>query len=116
MQVINVEIMRSVFMVIFIGLVPVSLLIAVYAGISVEGAASRLLMLAGGLYLVGVFALTGLGNVPLNNRLAVMEPAAAQTLAFWKDVYMTRWINLNSVRSVVCMVSAGLTLAALVIA
>jgi len=115
MQILNVEIMRSIFMVMFIGLVPISLVIAVYAGVSAEGTAARLLMLAGGLYLVGVFLLTGLGNVPLNNRLAVMDPAAAQTLAFWKETYMTRWVNLNSVRAAVCMVSSGLTLAALVV-
>jgi uncharacterized membrane protein len=37
MQVLNIEIMRSVFMVLFIGLALVSLVIAVYAAITLEG-------------------------------------------------------------------------------
>ena len=70
MQVLNIEIMRSVFMVLFMGLALVSLLISVYAAVAVDGAPSRLLMLAGVIYLIGVFAVTAFGNVPLNNHLA----------------------------------------------
>lgn len=115
MQVLNVEIMRSVFMVLFMGLTLVSLIIAVYALAYVEGTPGLLLMLAAGLYLVGVFALTAAGNVPLNNQLAAMDPAATQTIAFWKQTYMTRWVNLNSLRTVACLLASGLTLTALVI-
>jgi uncharacterized membrane protein len=58
---------------------------------------------------------TAAGNVPLNNQLAAMDPAATQTLVFWKQSYMTRWVNLNSLRTVACMLASGLTLTALVI-
>ena len=115
MQVLNVEIMRSVFMLLFMGLTLVSLIIAIYALAYVEGTPRLLLILAGGLYLIGVFAVTAAGNVPLNNQLAAMDPAATQTLTFWKQSYMTRWVNLNSLRTVACMLASGLTLAALVI-
>jgi len=115
MQVLNVEIMRSVFMVLFMGLTLVSLVIAVYAFVAVDGLPSRLLMLAGGIYLVGVFAVTAFGNVPLNNQLAGIDPAASQTIAFWKQSYMTRWVSLNTVRTVACLLASGLTLGALVI-
>lgn len=115
MQVLNVEIMRSVFMVLFIGLTLVSLFIAVYAAITLEGMQSRLLMLSGGLYLVGVFGVTAAGNVPLNNHLAAIDAGAAQTLAFWKEAYMTRWVSLNSLRTLACLLASGLTLSALVV-
>ncbi len=115
MQIINVEIMRSVFMVLFIGMAMVSLLMLVYAAVSVAGTPKYLLMLAGGLYLVGVFAVTAVGNVPLNNQLAGIDPAAVQTLAFWKQTYMTRWVNLNSLRTLARLLASGLTLSALVI-
>ncbi|MEM5493872.1 anthrone oxygenase family protein [Hoeflea sp. AS16] len=115
MQVLNVEIMRSVFMVFFIGLAAISLLIAIYAGIRLEGLSARLLMLAGAIYLVGVFGVTAAGNVPLNNQLAAMDPSAAQTLAFWKETYMTRWVNLNSLRTLASFLASGLTLTALVV-
>jgi uncharacterized membrane protein len=115
MQILNVEIMRSLFMVLFIGLAPVSLMIVVYAALSLDGTPGRLLVIAGGVYLLGVFAVTALGNVPLNNRLAALEPTATQALAFWKDSYMTRWVTLNSVRTLACFVASGFTLGALVI-
>lgn len=115
MQVLNVEIMRSLFMVLFMGLVPVSLLIAVYAGLNLDGAPRALLFGAAGFYLIGVFALTAAGNVPLNNRLAALSPASAEALSFWKQAYMTRWVSLNSLRAAACFASAGLSLAALAI-
>lgn len=115
MQVLNVEIMRSVFMVLFMGLTLVSLVIAVYAFVVVDGMPSHLLMLAGVIYLVGVFAVTAFGNVPLNNQLAGIDPVASQTIAFWKQSYMTRWVSLNTVRTVACLLASGLTLGALVI-
>ena len=115
MQVLNVEIMRSVFMVLFMGLTLVSLVIAVYAFVVVDGMPSHLLMLAGVIYLVGVFAVTAFGNVPLNNQLAGIDQAASQTIAFWKQSYMTRWVSLNTVRTVACLLASGLTLGALVI-
>ena len=115
MQVLNVEIMRSVFMVLFMGLVILSLVIVVYAALNLDGSPRRLLMLAGLSYLVGVFAVTAAGNVPLNNRLATMDPSTAQALAFWKQSYMTRWVNLNSLRTLACFLASGLTLSALVV-
>lgn len=115
MQVINVEIMRSVFMLLFMGLAALSLLIVVYAALNVDGTPGRLLMLSGVVYLAGVFALTAFGNVPLNTQLAALEPASAPALAFWKGSYMTRWISLNSVRTVACFMASGTTLAALVV-
>jgi len=115
MQVLNVEIMRSVFMVLFMGLTLVSVFICAYAAINLGGTPRLLLMLAGGLYIIGVFALTAAGNVPLNNQLAGADPAASQTIAFWKQSYMTRWVSLNTVRTVACLLASGLTLGALVI-
>ncbi|MEM5473577.1 anthrone oxygenase family protein [Hoeflea sp. AS60] len=115
MQVINVEIMRSVFMVLFMGLTLVSLIITVYAAVNVDGTPKPLLMLAGGLYLVGVFAVTAAGNVPLNNQLAAIDRASPQSLAFWKQTYMTSWVTLNSLRTLACLLASGLTLAALAI-
>lgn len=115
MQVLNVEIMRSVFMVLFMGLAVLSLFILVYAAFNLDGTPRNLLVLAGGTYLLGVFAVTAAGNVPLNNQLAALAPTTSQALAFWKETYMTRWVTLNSVRTLACFIASGLTLGALVI-
>lgn len=115
MQVLNVEIMRSVFMALFMGLAVLSLFILVYAAFNLDGTPRNLLVLAGGTYLLGVFAVTAAGNVPLNNQLAALAPTTSKALAFWKETYMTRWVTLNSVRTLACFIASGLTLGALVI-
>ncbi|WP_394690139.1 DUF1772 domain-containing protein [Hoeflea sp.] len=115
MQVLNVEIMRSIFMVLFMGLAVISLFIVVYAALNLDGTPRRLLVLAGATYLLGVFAVTAAGNVPLNNQLAGLGSTTSQALTFWKETYMTRWVTLNSVRTLACFLASGLTLAALVI-
>ncbi|MEQ8479543.1 MAG: DUF1772 domain-containing protein [Hoeflea sp.] len=115
MQVINVEIMRSVFMVLFMGMAVVSIFLVIYAWFYVDGVPGRLIMLSGAVYFAGVFVLTAAGNVPLNNTLAGLEAQTAAALSFWKESYMTRWVGLNSVRTLACFLASGLTLAALVI-
>lgn len=115
MQVINVEIMRSVFMVLFMGLAALSVFLIVYAWLYVDGTPGRLIMLSGVVYFAGVFVLTAAGNVPLNNTLASLEAQTGAALSFWKESYMTRWVSLNTVRTVACFLASGLTLAALVL-
>lgn len=115
MQVINIEIMRSIFMVLFMGLAVISVLLVVYAWLYVDGTPGRLIMLSGVVYIAGVFALTAAGNVPLNNTLAGLEPQTRAALAFWKESYMTRWISLNSARTIGCFLASGLMLGALLI-
>lgn len=114
MQVLNVEIMRSIFMVLFMGLAILSLVIVIHAAVTLGGPPRLLLIGAGLSYLLGVFAVTAVGNVPLNNQLAALVPQTSQALAFWKEAYMTRWVNLNSLRTLACFVASGLTLAALI--
>ena len=115
MQVLNVEIMRSVFMILFMGLAILSLVIVIYAAVALGGTTRLLLIGAGLSYLVGVFAVTAAGNVPLNNQLAALAPETSQALTFWKESYMTRWVTLNSQRTVACFLASGLTLAALIV-
>lgn len=113
MQVINAEILRSVFIALAIGLALVSAVIAIGAPLHADGAPRLLLILAGCLYLLGAIGLTVIGNVPLNIQLDALPAAAAQ--GFWNETYMARWVTLNSLRTVACMLSSGLTLAALIV-
>jgi hypothetical protein len=39
-----------------------------------------------------------------------LQPTTTQALTFWKDSYMTRWVTLNSVRTLACFVASGFTL------
>lgn len=101
MQQINRKVYRSVFMGLFLGLVPVSAL-ALWLG------AARGLpwpAAGGGVYLAGVFVVTGLGNVPMNRRLDWMAPGGAQARAYWPR-YVRRWTALNHLRSIAALVAA----------
>jgi uncharacterized membrane protein len=113
MQTINREVFRWVFMALFLGLAPLSLVIAAYALITVPGTSGTVLAAAGFLYFIGCFGVTVGFNVPLNERLAKMDVADGATSAFWTQTYVPRWSFWNTVRGSACVVSAALILFAL---
>jgi uncharacterized membrane protein len=110
MQVINREVFRWVFMALFLGLAPVSLLVALYGLIAISGTTGMLFAAAGLTYCVGCFGVTVVFNVPLNERLATMDVAEEATGAFWSQTYVPRWSFWNTVRGSACIVSAALML------
>ncbi|MEX5727518.1 putative membrane protein [Rhodovulum iodosum] len=110
MQAINREVFRWVFMVLFLGLAPVSLLIAAYGAIVVAHGPGTVMMLAGLTYFVGCFGVTVFFNVPMNEALAGMEASADATLDYWARTYLPRWSFWNTVRTVACGLSAALLL------
>ena len=83
MQSINVVVLNRSFLGLFVGTAAVS---AVLAGLAVFGwgSASAPWYAAGTLcYLAGTFAVTGMGNVPLNDRLAVVPAEGADAGEIW---------------------------------
>ncbi|MEL6838136.1 MAG: anthrone oxygenase family protein [Pseudomonadota bacterium] len=110
MQVINREVFRWVFMALFIGMAPLSLLIAGYGGIVVGNGPGMLMVLAGLVYFVGCFGVTVFFNVPMNETLAAMEVSAPATQDYWTGTYLPRWTFWNSVRTLACGLSAALLL------
>lgn len=112
MQTINREVFRWVFMALFLGMAPVSLVLAGH-GLLVQGNTGGLIGLAGVVYLLGVFGVTVAGNVPLNEALAGMDAASAEAKALWQDRYLPRWTLFNTARTVACFLAAALALAGL---
>lgn len=110
MQVINREVFRWVFMALFIGLAPSSLLISAYGGIFVSNGPGNLIMLAGLIYFIGCFGVTVFFNVPMNEALAGMDVTADKTRDYWTGTYLPRWTFWNTVRTVASSVSAALLL------
>lgn len=113
MQTINREVFRWVFMALFLGLAPVSLLIAAYGAFGIGDGAGVLMMLAGLMYFLGCFGVTVACNVPMNNALSGMETSAAETRDYWIRTYLPRWTFWNTVRTIACGLSAALLLFAL---
>lgn len=110
MQAINREVFRWIFMALFLGLAPVSLLIAVYGAMVVEHGSGTVMMVAGMTYFVGCFGVTLAFNVPMNESLAGMEASADATLDYWSRTYLPRWTFWNTVRTTACGLSAALLL------
>jgi uncharacterized membrane protein len=104
MNSINAVILRSLFMPFFFGTTLGSLVLAI-AGIIDR---APLLIAGGTLYVVGMFVVTMLGNVPLNNALYA-NPSEEN----WRR-FLATWTRWNHVRTISCLVAAGLFIAALV--
>ncbi len=63
-------------------------------------------------YLVAGVMVTVVANVPLNDRLAAVDPSAAATASVW-DVHRGTWAAWNHVRTVGCLTAGSLLIAAL---
>lgn len=113
MQAIKRAVFRWVFMALFLGLAPVSLALIGAAALGFAGPAARPVAAAGGVYLLGCFGVTVVFNVPMNERLAAMDPASATSQIYWTGTYLPRWTWWNTVRTVACALSAALLLIAL---
>ena len=105
MQSINVVVLNPSFLGVFMGTAVISLLVVVLAVTSWETASASWLVAGALQYLVGTFLLTGLGNVPLNNRLAAVQANDSAATKVWEH-YLARWTLLNSVRTVAAMCAA----------
>ncbi|MBB4123494.1 DUF1772 domain-containing protein [Martelella radicis] len=101
----NRTVYRSVFMVLFIGFLPGAAVLVLLSVLLIEGPA-LILVLAGALvFYLGVFAVTGFGNVPMNKRLGRMSSRADQTAVYWPH-YVRRWTRLNHVRTLAATLTA----------
>ncbi len=106
MQVINREVFRSVFIVLFLGMSALSPFLIGYAYLHLAGPASTLIVAGGAIYLVGVSVVTSAFNVPMNNRLAARDHSSSEAASYWKTRYLPDWTFWNSVRAIASVTSA----------
>lgn len=99
MQAINVTVINPFFLVAFFGTGALCVFLAFRGALA-----------ASAFYVVGCLLVTMVFNVPLNNRLASVEPGDAGVL--WTH-YLARWTLWNHVRTAASFVAAGLFAAAL---
>ena len=105
MQSINVVVINRTFLGAFMGTAVLSLVIA---GLAFGGwdHPSALFFLGGAIfYFVGTFLVTALGNVPLNNQLAIVSATDPATHHVWAH-YLDRWTTWNHVRTAAAMAAA----------
>jgi uncharacterized membrane protein len=112
MNSINVEIVRSLFMPLFLGTTLTSTALAVLAFFQ-WGEPGAMAMLAGGVvYGAGMFIVTMVFNVPLNDALAVMAPSSADAASLWER-YLKDWTMWNHVRTVASTAACAFFIAAI---
>ena len=112
MNSINSTIVKSSFMVFFLGTTLASLVLVVI-GFVRWGEPGAMAMLAGGLiYVAGMFLCTIFFNVPLNNALAAVDPASAAAAPIWAR-YLKDWTFWNHVRTISSTAAGALYIAAI---
>ncbi len=99
MQMINRTVFRSVFLIMMLGLAPVLLGLGAYAYFTLSGPAQIWIISGAVIYVISVFLVTMIGNVPMNNRLDPMAAGETETDRYWKT-YGKVWTRLNHVRTV----------------
>jgi uncharacterized membrane protein len=106
MQSINITVVNPLFMGLFMGMGAVSLAVLVM-NVRSNGFEVSMSNIAAAIYLLGVFGVTFVANVPMNDALAGVDPAASASAEFWNS-YLSSWTMWNHVRCVVALVAGVL--------
>ena len=98
MQTINIVVINPWFLGVFLGTAVLCVLLVVAALLTWSEPAAIYLLAGSVLYFAGTFLVTMLCNVPLNNALAVADPASAEGASLWSK-YLVAWTLWNHVRT-----------------
>lgn len=104
MNSINVVIVRSPFMPLFLGSSLAALILACIALFHWHQPGSVAVFAGGLIYVVGMFLCTMVLNVPLNNALAAVDPASANGAEVWAN-FLRDWTFWNHVRTIASTVA-----------
>ncbi len=106
MQSINIVVVRSGFIVVFLATAVTSAILALIALASLQDHRAIYWLAGAVLYVLGTFVLTLVCNVPLNNALADVDPSSSQGANLWTR-YLTEWTWWNSVRTVASLAATA---------
>lgn len=107
MQSINVVIQRSAFLPLFFASTLACAALVALGLMGLAGPQGIWVIAGGAVYVIGMFVVTVIGNVPLNKRLDAVDPASEEGSAMWRE-YLARWTPLNHVRTLACTVAMAL--------
>ncbi|MBX5155064.1 DUF1772 domain-containing protein [Rhizobium lentis] len=106
MNSINVTIVRSPFMGLFVPTAILCLVIAVLAVIDWRGGASALMLAGAAIYVFASFLSTIIFNVPMNDALEKVSGSGAEAVALWTS-YVRDWTWWNHVRTVASLLASA---------
>ena len=107
MNAINEVILRSWFMPVFFGSSIISFLLVVVAFVYWGEAGAGPALIAGMIYVAGMFVCTVVFNVPLNNALAQVGPDSTDAHQIWSN-YLRNWTMWNHLRTISSLVTCAL--------
>jgi uncharacterized membrane protein len=112
MNSINKVIVQSLFLPVFMGSTATCLLLAVLGLFRWNEPGAALIIAGGLLYVVGMFVVTVVFNVPLNNALMAANPASPEGQALWTR-YLADWTWWNHVRTIASTLAFALFIGAI---
>jgi uncharacterized membrane protein len=112
MNAINVAIVQSLFMPIFLAATAASAALAVTALLRWSEPGAMAMLAGGALYVLGMFVVTVFFNVPGNDALAACDPASHEAASLWAR-YLADWTLWNHVRTVSSTGACALFIAAI---
>lgn len=112
MQAINVTVLNPFFLGAFMGTALICAVLVGYAALHLSRAGSAWSIVGGLLYLIGNLFVTGACNIPRNDALARLDPAAAAAGGAWRD-YLRSWNAWNHVRTITALAASAAFMAAL---
>jgi uncharacterized membrane protein len=110
MNAINVVIVKSLFMPIFIGTTLTAVVLTGLAILRWNEAGSMVMLADGIIYVIGMFVVTVAFNVPLNDALAAVDPSSAEGAVVWSR-YLRDWTLWNHVRTVASVAACAFFIA-----
>ena len=105
MNSINLTIVRSPFMLLFVPTAALCLVIAAFAFLHWRGGLSVWMLAGAALYLLASFLSTIVFNVPMNDALAKVSGSGAEATALWTS-YVKDWTWWNHVRTVASLLAS----------
>lgn len=106
MQQLNRTVFRSIFLTSFLVLVPLTFTFAIVAGAQSVGQGRAFVIAAAITYVVTVFGVTVLANVPMNKRLDRLDHTSDEAAVYWL-IYAKYWTRWNHVRTAGAIVTAA---------
>jgi uncharacterized membrane protein len=112
MKSINVTVLNPIFLGVFLGTAIGCTILAIFSVLAWQKPGAALLLAGSALYLVGTLLVTFVCNVPRNDALAVLDPAATESAQLWAE-YIASWTFWNHVRTAAAAAAAILLMIAL---
>ena len=106
MQSINLSVINPWFMGAFFGPAVICCFLAVISLLRWNRPGAAFILAGSALYLVGTMAVTFAFNVPLNEALAMADPASPKGASLWAG-YLTTWTNWNHLRAAAALLAAA---------